>query len=138
LRIAGNTIYFLTICSQVFFALVFLLFNNQLPQIYTDDVLVISTASSLLLLAALFQLSDGFQVVGSGLLRGMQDVKMPSILAFASYWVIMVPVSYILAFNYRMGVQGIWVGFVVGLSVAALLMYLRFRIKLRTIEFTEL
>ncbi len=138
LRIAGNTVYFLTICSQLFFALIFLVFHNQLPLIYTSDTLVISTASSLLLLAALFQLSDGFQVVGSGILRGMQDVKVPSALAFMSYWMMMVPISYVLAFYYNMGVAGIWVGFVIGLSAAAVLMYVRFRIKLRNIVFTEL
>ncbi len=138
LRIAGNTVYLLAVCSQLLFAFIFLIFYRQLPHIYTSDEAVISTASSLLLLAALFQLSDGLQVVGSGVLRGMQDVKVPSIIAFTSYWLVMVPCSYVLAFNFNMGVSGIWVGFVVGLSVAALLMYLRFRAKLNTIEFTEL
>ena len=138
LRIAGNTVYLLTLCSQLMFALLFLIFNQQLPKIYTSDAAVISTAASLLLLAALFQLSDGFQVVGVGVLRGMQDVKVPSVLAFTSYWVIMVPCSYLLAFHFGMGVSGVWVGFVIGLSVAAILMYLRFRSKLRTIEFTDL
>jgi MATE family multidrug resistance protein len=138
LRVAGNTVYLLTLWSQLVFALVFLLFNQQLPKIYTTDAVVISTASSLLLLAALFQLSDGFQVVGVGILRGMQDVKVPSVFAFASYWLVMVPCSYLLAFNYKLGVYGIWIGFVIGLSIAAILMYLRFRYKLRTIEFTDL
>lgn len=138
LRIAGNTVYLLAICSQLIFAVFFLVFHYQLPRIYTSDGAVISSAASLLLLAALFQMSDGLQVVGSGILRGMQDVKVPSLLAFTSYWVIMVPFGYLLAFHFNMGVNGIWVGFVVGLSVAALLMYLRFRAKLNTIEFTEL
>ena len=68
---------------------------------------MISTASSLLLLAALFQLSDGLQVVGSGILRGMQDVKMPSVIAFTSYWVVMVPVGYLLAFHFKLGLDGV-------------------------------
>jgi MATE family multidrug resistance protein len=138
LRIAGNTVYLIAIGSQVLFAVFFLIFHNQLPKIYTKDEVVISTASSLLLLAALFQLSDGLQVVGSGILRGMQDVKMPSVIAFTSYWVVMVPVGYLLAFHFKLGVSGVWMGFVVGLTVAALLMYLRFRAKLKTIEFTDL
>lgn len=138
LRLSGNTVYLLAFGSQAIFAVFFLIFNQQLPKIYTHDAQVISTASSLLILAALFQISDGFQVVGSGILRGMQDVKMPSVLAFASYWLVMVPVSYLLAFRFGMGVHGIWVGFVIGLSVAALLMYLRFRIQLKKIVFTEL
>ena len=138
LRISGNTVYLLTLCSQVIFALLFFVFNKQLPKIYTSDPVVISTASSLILLAALFQLGDGLQVVGVGVLRGMQDAKVPSILAFASYWLIMVPCGYLLAFHFGMGVSGIWIGFVIGLSTAALLMYLRFRSKLETIEFTDL
>lgn len=138
LKVAGNTVYLLALASQLLFAVFFLIFSRQLPQIYTSDPQVISVASSLLLLAALFQLSDGFQVVGSGILRGMQDVKMPSILAFASYWLVMVPASYVLAFRFNMGVSGIWVGFVIGLSTAAVLMYLRFRMKLQSIEFTDL
>ena len=138
LRIAGNTVYLLTLCSQLIFALVFLVFNHQLPKMYTNDAAVISTTASLLLLAALFQMGDGLQVVGVGLLRGMQDVKVPSVLAFTSYWLIMVPCGYLLAFKFGMGVNGIWVGFAIGLSTAALLMYLRFRSKLRTIEFTDL
>ena len=138
LRVAGNTVYLLALCSQVIFAIFFLVFNHQLPRIYTSDAEVISTASSLLILAAVFQLSDGFQVVGSGILRGMQDVKVPSILAFASYWLVMVPLSYTLAFRFNMGVTGIWIGFVIGLSAAAIFMYLRFRSKLNTIEFTDL
>jgi MATE family multidrug resistance protein len=68
----------------------------------------------------------------------MQDVKMPSVIAFTSYWVVMVPVGYLLAFHFKLGVSGVWMGFVVGLTVAALLMYLRFRAKLKTIEFTDL
>lgn len=138
LRIAGNTVYLMAVCSQLLFALFFLIFHDQLPKIYTNDGAVITTASSLLILAALFQLSDGLQVVGSGVLRGMQDVKMPSVLAFTSYWVVMVPCSYLLAFRFGMGVQGVWIGFVIGLSAAALLMYLRFRAKLNTVEFTDL
>ncbi len=138
LLVAGNTVYLIAVCSQLLFALVFLIFHNQLPEIYTSDAVVISTASSLLLLAALFQLSDGLQVVGSGILRGMQDVKVPSIIAFASYWLVMVPCGYLLAFHFKMGIYGIWVGFVVGLSTASLLLYMRFRAKLKTIEFTDL
>ena len=138
LRVTGNSIYLLTFCSQFIFAIIFFLFSNLLPQMYTGDKEVISIASSLIILAAIFQLSDGFQVAGSGILRGMQDVRIPSIIAFTSYWLIMVPLCYILAFNFKMGVNGVWVGFVVGLSIAAVLMYARFRYKLKHIEFSEL
>lgn len=138
IRIAGNTAYILTLCTQLVFVLMFLTLNHQLPKLYTSDKTVISISSYLLLLAALFQLSDGFQVVGVGILRGMQDVRLPSFFAFASYWLVMVPLSYFLAFNRGMNVYGIWIGFVIGLSIAAVLMYLRFRAKLKSIEFVEL
>jgi MATE family multidrug resistance protein len=128
----------LTVCSQLIFAAIFILFHHVLPRIYVSDPEVIATASSLLILAALFQLSDGFQVVGVGILRGLQDVRVPSFLAFASYWIVMVPVSYFLAFDLNMKVNGIWIGFVIGLSVAAVLMYIRFRVKLRHLEFADL
>lgn len=138
IRIAGNTAYLLTFVSQLIFALMFLSLNGLLPRMYTSDEAVISISSRLLLLAALFQLSDGFQVVGVGILRGMQDVKLPSIFAFASYWLVMVPLSFMLAFKSGMNVYGIWIGFVIGLSIAAVLMYVRFRVKLKSIEFVEL
>jgi MATE family multidrug resistance protein len=138
LRMAGNTVYIFTAIAQAFFACVFLIFNKQLPGLYTSNAEVMSTASDLILFAALFQLSDGFQVVGAGILRGMQDVKIPSVIAFTSYWIIMVPACYLLAFNAGLQVTGIWIGFVIGLSVAALLMYLRFRVMLNKVEFIDL
>lgn len=138
LKISGNTVYMLAFVTQAFFALVFLLFRNFLPTMYTSDAQVIGIASQLLLMAAIFQLSDGFQVVGVCLLRGMQDVKLPSALAFASYWLIMVPLGYLLAFHFGFGIRGIWIGFVVGLTIAAILMYARFHYMLKRIRFTEL
>jgi multidrug resistance protein, MATE family len=137
-KIAGNTIYLITFCVQLFFAAVFLLLHSRMPLLYTNDSYVINLASSLLILAAIFQLSDGFQVVGVSLLRGIQDVRIPSVMAFASYWLIMVPSGYLLAFHFGLQVKGIWIGFIIGLTVAALLMYARFRYKLQNIQFTDL
>jgi MATE family multidrug resistance protein len=135
IKIAGVTVYGMTLCSQLIFAIIFMLFNHQLPQIYTSNAEVISIASSLLILAAWFQLSDGFQVVGAGLLRGIQDTRVPSFIALASYWALMVPLSYFLTFPCHMGVQGIWIAFVIGLSAAALLMFLRFRHHIKHLVF---
>jgi MATE family multidrug resistance protein len=89
-------------------------------------------------MAAFFQLSDGLQAAAAGALRGIQDVRIPAVIAFISYWLIMIPLSYLLAFKFGMGVKGLWVGFIVGLSIAAVLLLLRFRSKVRRIEFTEL
>ena len=138
IRVAGNTVFLLTLISQLIFASIFFTLNKQLPKMYTADTEVISLAATLLLLAALFQLSDGFQVVGAGLLRGLQDTRVPSVIAFVSYWLVMVPLCYFLAFNLGTGTIGIYLGLTVGLSIAAVCMYLRFRAKLKTVEFIEL
>lgn len=137
-RLAGNTIFILTAGLEFIFLLVFLAFYKWLPYIYTDDAKVVSIASTLLILAGLFQLSDGLQAAGAGALRGLQDVKFPSVLAFVSYWGIMVPLGYVLAFKTSLGVNGLWIGFIVGLSIAATLLLLRFRWKVRRLQFTEL
>jgi len=137
-RIAGNTIFMLTIGFEIIFALVFLLGHNWLPHLYTNDAELIGITSSLLILAAFFQLSDGLQSVAAGALRGLQDVTSPSIIAFVSYWLIMVPTCYLLAFKTSLGVKGIWVGFIIGLSVSAIALLLRFRWKVKNIQFQEL
>ncbi|HWB64154.1 MAG TPA: MATE family efflux transporter [Chitinophagales bacterium] len=138
MRISANVIYMLSFCCQFIFALIFISLNHLLPTIYTADPQVISIAGTLLIFAALFQLGDGFQVVGAGLLRGMQDVKVPSAIAFASYWLVMVPLAYLLAFHFQMGVKGIWLAFVVGLTLSATLMYTRLRYMLGHVRFLDL
>jgi MATE family multidrug resistance protein len=89
-----------------------------------DQILVVGTG--LLAMAALFQLVDGAQAVALGLLRGVQDTKMPMILAGISYWVVGIPASYLLGFTLGMDGIGVWLGLVVGLGVAAILLNLRF------------
>ena len=81
---------------------------------------------SLLAMAGLFQVVDAVQVLALGLLRGVQDTAVPMVIATISYWVVGLPVSYLLAFTLGMGGVGIWLGLVVGLSVAAVLMMWRF------------
>ncbi|MCK5678942.1 MAG: MATE family efflux transporter, partial [Flavobacteriaceae bacterium] len=97
-----------------------------LPLVYIDNVSVVNTAASLLLIAGLFQLSDGFQVVVLGALRGMQDVKIPTFLTFIAYWVVGFPISYILGKTLNFGSQGIWIGLLAGLTTSAILLFLRF------------
>jgi MATE family multidrug resistance protein len=91
-----------------------------------------------LVFAAIFQISDGMQAVAAGALRGIQDVKIPAVIAFISYWMVMIPACYLLAFTYHLGIKGIWIGFIVGLTVAAVLQLVRFKIKLGKIQFTDL
>lgn len=107
-------------------ALIFIVFRNYLPQLYIDDTAVIEAASVLLVIAAFFQLSDGVQVVCAGALRGLQDVKIPSILIFIAYWIISLPIGYLLAFPVGLGATGIWIGLLTGLTLTAIAMLIRF------------
>ncbi|WP_197505862.1 MATE family efflux transporter [Urechidicola croceus] len=135
LRRIAFSIFLLTIFFEIVFATFFLLFHEYLPQIYVDmnDVdnyidnrEVISIASKLLIAAAIFQISDGIQVVVLGALRGMQDVLIPTVITFISYWMIGFPVSYFLGKSNAYGSFGIWLGLLAGLTAAAILLFLRF------------
>ena len=88
----------------------------------------------LLIIAGLFQLSDGTQVVCASALRGLQDVKIPSLLIFICYWVISLPLGYILAFKMDLGAIGIWMGLLIGLTLTATAMFMRFRLLVRRME----
>ena len=108
--------------------LIFILGRTIFPTFFTkkEDVEVIQLASKLLIIAALFQLSDGVQVVALGCLRGIQDVKIPSILTFIAYWVITIPLGYFLCYTMKMGAFGMWIALGLGLSISAILLVIRF------------
>jgi MATE family multidrug resistance protein len=117
------------------FAFLFLVLNDVLPAFYLDlkDVdnyldnqEVVAIASKLLLVAALFQISDSAQIVFLGALRGLQDVKIPTLLTFTAYWIIGFPTSYFLGKETFYGSTGIWIGLLVGLASASIFLYLRF------------
>ena len=108
-------------------AIVFVSLRNILPLIYIHDAEVIKIASTLLIVAAVFQVSDGVQVVSLGALRGVQDVKIPMVITFVAYWVFGLPMSYISARYWDMGPVGVWIGLVFGLSISAFLLTNRFR-----------
>jgi len=80
-----------------------------------------------MIIAALFQVSDGIQVVGLGSLRGLADVKIPTLITFVAYWIIGLPLGYVLGFSFNLGVNGIWYGLSLGLTVAAAMLFIRFR-----------
>ncbi|MFB9075805.1 MATE family efflux transporter [Flavobacterium procerum] len=119
--------YHLVIIFMMFFALIFTLFNQYLPYLITNDTSVVALAAQLLIIAALFQLFDGTQVVGLGTLRGMGDVNVPTLITFVAYWLIGLPVAYILGIYFNAGVKGIWYGLTLGLLTSSALLYLRFR-----------
>ena len=138
IRVAAITVVILTFAFEFTFAGLFIVFNQPLATLYTDDATLLAVAPGLILLAAFFQLSDGLQSVASGLLRGIQDVKIPSVMAFISYWLIMIPACYLLAFTFGYGVKGIWIGFIIGLSFAASVLLLRFHWVLKRLAFENI
>ncbi|CAI8242881.1 MAG: Multidrug resistance protein NorM [Formosa sp. Hel1_33_131] len=133
-RIA-KSIFLMGIIFASIFATLFLIFHDVFPTLYLDldDVNnyldnqeVVAIASKLLLVAALFQISDSIQVVFLGALRGLQDVIIPTLITFVSYWVIGFPTSYFLGKADVYGSTGIWIGLLVGLGSASIFLYLRF------------
>ena len=126
LRRIGYSIFLLVFLIEAVFAVLFILLKDILPAFYIDNIEVISLAAQLLVIAALFQLSDGVQVVILGALRGLQDVKIPTVICFISYWIIGFPVSFYFGQEEQLGSAGIWLGLLAGLTSSALLLYFRF------------
>ncbi|MCM8569162.1 MATE family efflux transporter [Gramella jeungdoensis] len=126
LRRISFSIFLLVFFIMGIFAILFILLNDILPGFYIDNFEVVSLAAQLLLVAAVFQLSDGMQVVILGALRGLQDVKLPTLICFIAYWIIGFPVSFYFGQPERMGSMGIWFGLLAGLTSSALLLYFRF------------
>ncbi len=127
------SVIFIVLSLSFLAALIFLVFKNQLPLIFvpSSETIIIKQASGMLVLAAIFQFSDGLQVALQGLLQGVGDVKIPSFIAVISYWGIGLPLGYWFAFNYGMSAQGIWVGLALGLTFSAVFQSLRYRHVLR-------
>ena len=107
-------------------AIGFTLLRFQLPRIFNDNVLVMEMAALLLLFAAIFQISDSTQAIGAGLLRGIKDVRVPTILIGVAYWIVGLPVGYLLAFHFKLGPAGIWLGLIIGLTLTSLFLLWRF------------
>ena len=121
----------LTIAMTIVTAVLLLLFRHQIPAIYTSDIEVRSVAAQLLLIAVVFQLSDGLQATLFGMLRGLQDTKMPMVINLASYWLVAFGIGYALAHHFGWGVHGLWFGLVIGLSLSATLLGVRLRYLLQ-------
>ncbi len=135
LVVVARSIFLLTVLIEIVFALVFLAFHQYLPHFFlnmerVDQLLtnreVIDIASKLLIVAAIFQISDGVQVVVLGALRGLQDVRIPMYITFVAYWIIGFPISFYLGKYTSLGSVGVWIGLLAGLTAAALFLYYRF------------
>ncbi len=136
LRRIAFSIFLLSTMLAVLFAISFLLLKDQLPKIYLDfddanniaDTLeVLTIASKLMLIAAIFQISDTLQVVVLGALRGMQDVKIPTFITFIAYWLIGFPISFYLGMYTEYASAGIWIGLLAGLTASAVMLLIRFQ-----------
>jgi MATE family multidrug resistance protein len=128
LRLAAISNYHIVLILMGITAVIFALGRNYLPWIITSDKDVIIIASHLLIIAAFFQLFDGTQVVGLGVLRGMGDVNIPTFITFLAYWVGGLPIGYLLGVKLKMGVYGVWYGLVLGLAIASVLLFFRFNL----------
>ncbi|MGQ7946768.1 MATE family efflux transporter [Flavobacterium sp. WC2509] len=135
LIIVARSIFLLAVITEAFFALIFVVFHNFLPHLFLnmhdpaqalDNTEIIMITSKLLLIAAIFQISDGIQVVVLGALRGFQDVKVPMYITFVAYWIIGFPISFYLGRYTDLKAVGIWIGLLAGLTAAALFLYIRF------------
>lgn len=113
----------------------FIVFRESIPRFYVDDVDVIHQSAQLLIWAALFQVFDGAQGVCSGVLRGLHDVRVPTLITFIGYWMLSLPLAYVLGFKTSMKGQGIWCALTIGLGFAALCLNMRFhRLTMRRLQ----
>jgi MATE family multidrug resistance protein len=126
-RDIGRTTIALAVSYGLFCALLLIIGRSHLPLLFNDEAKVLEYATVLMIMAAIFQISDSVQAVGVGLLRGLQDVRIPTLFVFIAYWAIGIPFGYWLAFDYDLQIIGLWVGLILGLSVSALLLTYRFR-----------
>ena len=130
-RMASNASIHLVVLTSTIAAVLMIGLRHYIPLLFTEDAEVITIASQLLVFAGLYQYSDGLQAVGAAMLRGITDVKVPMVIAFVSYIIVGMSVGLVCAFPFHMGASGIWVGFIVGLTFAAVLFHTRFNKKYR-------
>ena len=134
LRLAGQSLFHLTLAMMVLTMILLLGLRNFLPEFYSSDTEVLQYTAVLMIAAGIFQLPDGLQATTLGALRGVQDVNIPTIIAFVAYWVIAVPMCYYLGITEKMGPLGVWIGLTIGLVLASIALYWRFQHKVRRID----
>lgn len=130
LRKIGWSIILISSIFMFISGLIFIIWNNQLPLIYLSDKKVVNIASKLLIVASLFQLSDGIQSVMIGALKGIYDVKIPMWISFFSYWILALPLGSFLSIYMKMKSLGIWIGLGLGLTLSAILLIIRYNNKI--------
>jgi MATE family multidrug resistance protein len=126
-KVSYHIILVYTICTAIFFAV----FNYPLASLMTKDMDVVALAAQLLIIAGIFQLFDGTQVIGLGILRGMGDVNIPTLITLLAYWGVGLPSGYYMGVNLGLGIQGVWYGLTFALLTSSLLLYLRYRVMIK-------
>jgi MATE family multidrug resistance protein len=125
-KAAGTSLFLITIIFMALTGLTFFVFRHQLPWAYTQDLAVVASAAALLVVATIFQISDGVQATALGALRGIQDVRVPTAITFVAYYVIALPLEWYFGHILGWGAVGVWSALAVGLTVSAVWLSLRF------------
>jgi MATE family multidrug resistance protein len=132
-RRSGFTAMIVAMSIMIFFGIMFIILKNVLPKFYIEDPQVIELASSLLLIAAIFQIFDGMQATAIGILRGIKDVNFPLVLSFMGYWIVGIGSAYIFGFILDMKAFGVWIGLAMALMAVGVTLTLRFNFKSRSV-----
>lgn len=126
IKAIGKSTLFSGLIYGVACAIFFAIFREQLTLLFNNNISVVTLAGALLLYAAIFQISDASQAIAVGSLRGMGDVRYPTVIMMVAYWFIALPLGWFLAFKMQFGAAGIWVGLVVGLTLVSIILNRRF------------
>jgi MATE family multidrug resistance protein len=126
IAVIGKSTLIVALLYGIFCGITFTVFRFQLPGLFNKNESVVQLAALLVLFAAVFQISDSTQAIGAGLLRGIKDVKFPTVLICIAYWIIGLPLGYLMAFYFNMGASGIWIGLITGLTLASIFLISRF------------
>lgn len=130
-KTAAGTGLAIVCCTAIISCTTISLLSIQITELYTDQLEIIKLASSLLLVAAIFQIPDGIQTATIGILRGYKDTEIPLLIVFIAYWLIGLPLGYLLGLTDLLirpiGAMGFWISIVVGITISAVLLLLRYR-----------
>ncbi|WWO96962.1 MAG: MATE family efflux transporter [Candidatus Dasytiphilus stammeri] len=130
-RVVATTAHCAGIAISLLTAIFTAVYREHIAWLYNHNPQVVAIATHLMLLAAFYQISDAIQIIGSGILRGYRDTRSISIITFLSYWLLGLPCGYILALTswvvHPLGPAGFWIGFIIGLTSAAMMMLYRIR-----------
>lgn len=125
-RYAGFCGIGLSLATQLVSAAAMLSLPHLIASLYTHDERVIALAAQLIVLAGVFQFSDGIQVAANGALRGLKDTRVPMAITLFAYWGVGMPIGWWLGFHHHLGARGVWMGLIAGLTVAAVMLFTRF------------